>query len=136
MRRNYYSDRDEERRFGAESRGWGQRGGYGVTGFNDVNINEKEGGFFGKGPKGWKRSDERIREDACEALYRDSEVDASDIDVSVKDNCIFLKGTVSSRQEKRAAERCVENLSGVEDVQNELRIVMKGFIQADISNLS
>ena len=79
-------------------------------------------GFQGKGPKGYRRSDERIREDVCEALYRDPEVDASDIEVSVKDALVTLSGTVSDRESKRSAERLVENLFGVEDVRNDIRI--------------
>lgn len=83
---------------------------------------ENRGGHFGKGPQGWKRSDERIKEDVCEALYRSYDVDASSIDVIVKEGCVTLKGSVESREAKRAAERCVEDLSGVDDVQNELRV--------------
>lgn len=80
-------------------------------------------GFFGKGPKGWKRSPERIKEDVCEALWRNPRVDATDIDVSIEnDSCVCLRGTVDGREAKREAEYCVENLSGVEDVRNELRV--------------
>lgn len=77
---------------------------------------------FGKGPKGWQRSDERIKDDACETLYKSHDIDASDIEVNVKDGCIFLHGTVESRSVKRMAEEAVENILGVRDVQNLLRI--------------
>lgn len=80
------------------------------------------GPHYGKGPKGWKRSDERIKENVCEALYRYPHVDASDIEVTVKDACVYLRGTVESREVKKTTENCVEHLSGVEDVQNELKI--------------
>lgn len=84
------------------------------------------GGYFGKGPKGWKRSPERIKEDVSEALWRNPRVDASEIDVTIEnDNCVCLRGTVNSREAKREAENCVENLSGVEDVRNELRIKLE-----------
>lgn len=78
--------------------------------------------FYGLGPKGWKHSDENIREEASEALYHDHAVDARDIEVLVEDNCLYLRGTVNSKEEKKAAERCVENIAGVQDVQNELKI--------------
>lgn len=78
--------------------------------------------FSGKGPKGYKRSDERIREDVCEALYLSPSVDASDIEVTVSEGRVYLKGSVDSRDTKREAESCVENLYGVEDVFNELRV--------------
>lgn len=96
----------------------------------DYNIDEDERlsfhrsdrGFFGKGPKGWKRSDERIKEEVSEALYRDYHVDASDIEVDVKDGVVTLSGTVDSRESKRSAEECIEHLSGVSDVHNRIRI--------------
>ncbi len=77
--------------------------------------------FFGKGPKGFRRSDEKIREEVCEALYCDNSVDASEIEVSVKDAEVILSGTVSERRMKRLAEDCAESVSGVSDVRNEIR---------------
>jgi osmotically-inducible protein OsmY len=82
--------------------------------------------FYGKGPKGWKRADERIHEDVCEALYQSWEVDASNIEVVVKDGHVYLQGTVSSRNTKRRAEETVEFISGVADVINELRVMEAG----------
>jgi hypothetical protein len=78
--------------------------------------------FFGKGPKGWKRSDTRIWEDACEALARHPAIDAGDMEVEVKDGIVTLKGNVDTRFTKRRAEDVVEEVSGVEDVRNELQI--------------
>ena len=83
---------------------------------------EKTKSFFGKGPKGFKRSDERIKDDVCEALYHDHSVDASDIEVSVNDGEVILSGTVSERRMKRMAEDCVESVTGVSDVRNEIRV--------------
>ena len=76
----------------------------------------------GKGPKGYRRSDDRIKEDVSEALFQNYNVDATDIEVSVTNGCVYLRGHVDSREAKRTAELCVEGISGVEDVQNELRI--------------
>lgn len=78
--------------------------------------------FFGKGPKGYKRSDERIKEEVCETLARNPRIDASDIEVKVEEACVTLSGTVESKEVKRAAEMAIENLSGVEDVKNEIRV--------------
>ncbi|MBC7753791.1 MAG: BON domain-containing protein [Moraxellaceae bacterium] len=83
---------------------------------------EKTKSFFGKGPKGFKRSDERIKDDVCEALYHDHAVDATDIEVSVKDSEVTLSGTVSERRMKRVAEDCAESVTGVSDVRNEIRV--------------
>jgi hypothetical protein len=76
----------------------------------------------GKGPKGWKRNDERILEDVNESLYRSHEVDASDIEVKVQNGLVTLTGFVDSRFEKREAELCAEHVNGVHDIQNELQI--------------
>lgn len=78
--------------------------------------------YAGKGPKGYKRSDDRIKEDVCECLERSSQVDASEIEVEVKDACVTLTGKVESRQAKRNAEMLIENLRGVDDVINELKV--------------
>lgn len=90
--------------------------------------NEKHGvmddikSFFGLGPKNYKRSDDRIRDDVCEALTYDHDVDASHIEVSVKDAVVTLSGTVTQRSAKRLAEDLAENVRGVSDVRNELQI--------------
>jgi hypothetical protein len=80
------------------------------------------GRHAGRGPKGYKRSDERIKEDVCERLTRDPEVDASEIEVQVKDGEVTLTGTVESRDQKRRAEDVIENVSGVREVNNQLRM--------------
>lgn len=76
----------------------------------------------GRGPVGYTRSDERILEDASDALTDDWRVDARKIQVTVSNGEVTLEGTVPSRQQKRRAEDCVDDLSGVRHVQNNLRI--------------
>lgn len=83
----------------------------------------KSGLHFGKGPKGYRRSDERIREEISEALSAHSEIDASEIEIEVKECIVTLSGTVESRQTKRLVEDTVEAVSGVQDVKNDLRIM-------------
>jgi hypothetical protein len=82
----------------------------------------------GRGPKGYRRSDETIKEDVSEALYRSSEVDASEIEVKVENGIVTLKGFIDDRNQKRLAEATIENLAGIEDVYNDLRIRNKGDI--------
>jgi hypothetical protein len=78
--------------------------------------------FIGKGPKGYRRDDARILEDTCEALQAAPAVDARAIEVSVKEGVVYLEGVVDSRFSKKEAERIIENLPGVQDVQNRLCI--------------
>jgi hypothetical protein len=76
----------------------------------------------GKGPKGYKRSDERIREEVCQALTDDEVIDASRIEVKVLDAEVTLNGEVSHREERRRAEDVIDRVRGVEHVQNNLRV--------------
>jgi len=76
----------------------------------------------GKGPRGFQRSDDRIREDICYRLYEDGHVDASDVEVKVEGSEVILTGTVHSREEKRRAEDLVESIMGVRHVENRLRV--------------
>jgi hypothetical protein len=80
------------------------------------------GPYTGRGPKGYKRSDQQIVEEACQRLERDGEIDASDIEVTAEDGVIKLRGTVHDRRAKRRAEECVESIYGAHDVMNELRL--------------
>lgn len=86
------------------------------------NWSQSQSSHFGKGPKGYKRSDERIREEICDALTSDHNVDASEIDVEVEDGVVTLKGTVEDRKMKRCAEDCIADLQGVDDVRNEIQV--------------
>ena len=50
------------------------------------------------------------------------ELDASGVEVEVADGCIYLKGEVSTRKDKRMAEDLVDKIAGVKDVWNQLKI--------------
>lgn len=76
----------------------------------------------GKGPKGYRRSDERIKEEISDLLEQDHRVDASEIEVKVESGVVTLAGTVSDRRMKRLAEECIESSPGVQDVHNEIRV--------------
>ena len=82
----------------------------------------REKGFKGKGPRGYQRSDERIVDDINDRLLVSSEVDATDISVSVSGGEVVLSGRVSDRDEKRAAEWIADSVAGVVDVKNELKV--------------
>ena len=80
------------------------------------------GRFTGRGPKGYQRSDERIREDVSEELSMAGDLDAGDIEVRVSNCVVTLDGEVASREEKRLAEDISEAAPGVRDVHNNLRV--------------
>ena len=78
--------------------------------------------YAGRGPRGYQRSDARIREDVCDYLTDDPRVDASDIDIQITNGEVTLSGSVRSRDEKRYAEDAVERISGVREVNNNLKV--------------
>jgi osmotically-inducible protein OsmY len=96
---SWFGGRDEDR----DRRGW-------------------EAGHRGRGPKGYQRPDERISDEAHQRLTDDPWVDATNVNISVSGGELTLSGTVDSREAKHRAERCVEDISGVKHVQNNLRI--------------
>jgi hypothetical protein len=110
-------DRDRERWRERERRAtWGRE-------HEEPSMLERvKGAFTGRGPKGWRRSDERIREDVCERLAYHPTIDATDIEIVVKDGEVTLSGTVDERRAKRLAEEVVEDVRGVVDVHNQLRV--------------
>jgi hypothetical protein len=144
-----YSGRQGQGGYGQSGSQWGQGGGYGQSGsspygqggygqggygqsgsqwgqggYGNYNRGEdwNQGPHSGRGPQGYQRSNERIHEEVCETLTRHGQVDASGINIRVENGEVTLEGTVNSRREKRLAEEAIENLSGVKDVHNQLRV--------------
>jgi BON domain len=78
------------------------------------------GSHRGRGPKGWQRSDDRIREDINERLTDHPGIDASEIEVQVHNGEVTLSGAVDDRHIKRLAEDIAEGVSGVKDIHNQL----------------
>jgi osmotically-inducible protein OsmY len=85
-------------------------------------MDESRGEYRGKGPKGYTRSDERIKEDINDRLSDDPQVDASDISVTVTGCEVTLTGNVSERWQKRRAEDLAESVSGVKNVENRIKV--------------
>jgi len=75
-----------------------------------------------RGPKGYKRSDDRIREDVSDRLGDHEYLDCSEVEVTVANGEVTLTGTVRTRQEKFLAEEIADDVSGVHDVHNQLRV--------------
>jgi len=92
---------------GSQGRQWGQ---------------QEYGEHRGRGPRDYKRSDDRIREEVCDCLTDDDRLDATHIEVVVKDGEVTLSGFTTSREDKRWAESLAERISGVNEVQNSIRL--------------
>lgn len=117
-----YWEREDTRR--SDDRGFFDKAADEVqTWFGDEDAERRrERDHRGKGPRNYSRSDERIAEDVNQRLADDHHLDASDIEVSVSTREVTLNGTVDSRSAKRHAEDCADAVSGVEHVQNNLRV--------------
>jgi hypothetical protein len=107
--------------------------GYGAFGHRDERRRRRpQGPHRGRGPKGYRRPDERIREDLCERLTDDALIDASDIEVHVQACEVALTGSVASREARRRAEDIAVAVSGVIHVRNDLRIHAPSAMQSDM----
>ena len=98
---------------------------------DDEAARRREQDHRGRGPEGYSRSDQRILEDACDRLTEDRGVDATGITVTVDKGELTLAGTIGDRNQKRRAEDCVEDVSGVKHVQNNLRVATTGVNTAE-----
>ena len=99
--------------------GAGYGGGYGGgIGYGQ----QPRGRYAGRGPRNYQRPDDRIRDDINEQLTRHPDIDASEIEVQVRAGEVTLSGTVESREMKRMAEDVADNVFGVKDVHNQIRM--------------
>jgi len=96
--------------------------GAGSSGSSSEYSDAQSRSYAGRGPKGYTRSDDRIREDVCERLSENDDVDASDIEVQVADRKVTLSGSVENRRMKHIAEDIAEAVSGVDDVDNRITV--------------
>jgi osmotically-inducible protein OsmY len=127
------SDYDRDRYDRAEGRGWWDRASDEVASwFGDEEAERRrrmdaQREHRGRGPKNYRRSDERIKEDVNDRLSDDYFLDASDIEVMVQNTEVTLTGTVNNRSDKRRAEDIAEAVSGVTNVENRLRVKQRGY---------
>lgn len=126
--------REEERgwdeRGQGNERGWWDRASDAVASwFGDEDAERRrrlDQQHRGRGPKNYRRSDERIKEDVNDRLSDDYMLDASDVEVMVTNAEVLLLGTVTTRNDKRRAEDIADSVSGVSNVENRLRIKREG----------
>jgi hypothetical protein len=104
--------------------GYGGRGGRTrQVGYGQFGATPRaQGSFSGRGPRGYRRGDDRIREDVCDRLSDHPGIDAGEVDVSIRDGEVTLQGSVPDRWMKRMAEDVAEDVQGVRQVHNHLRV--------------
>jgi hypothetical protein len=111
-------------RYGVQGMPFGGGGGGGVSGQGHY-----AGGSatipnprVGRPPRNYQRSDDRIREDLCDTIVRSGDIDAGDVEVEVKGGEVTLSGTVDHREDKRRIEDIAEQIFGVRDVHNQIKV--------------
>jgi osmotically-inducible protein OsmY len=65
---------------------------------------------------------EQIKKDVVDQLYWDSRVDASKVEVLVRDSTVVLSGTVPTLQARRAAQLDAYAVPGVQSVENNITV--------------
>lgn len=126
--RTYAAPRDRERDVGRGpafqpyARGVSMPIGTGGLGWRSAEAWWIAGPHAGRGPRGYQRSDERIREEINDRLTAHGYIDATDVEVRIQNGEVTLTGFVDSRDAKRAAEDVAEDVHGVREVHNQLRI--------------
>lgn len=82
----------------------------------------ERGPYRGLAPRGYSRSDERIREDICDELTRRPDIDPGRLTVTVAGAEVTLEGAVEDLASRRLADDIATHCAGVRQVHNHLRI--------------
>lgn len=116
--------------------GYGARGHYGESQFGGGDAHQSPEEYwaqnfgwmrpperaFRRGPKGYRRSDQRLLEDLCETIASAGHLDASEVTVDVQDGRVRLEGTVPARCMKHAIEDLADTCPGVQEIDNRIRV--------------
>jgi len=140
--RDDYRDSDDRRRSGRHHRGFGEKvkamfGSDRPERRRDAEALEDERDerraerrdrrdFRGVGPRIRHDEDEDLREEICDRLRDDPDLDASDILVRVIDNEAILDGAVRSKRDAERAHHLANDVRGIVFVRNRLRVGRSG----------
>lgn len=111
-----------------------RRGDIGGMGYGDGSMGYEREGQTGAGnapaqrqrpralPKNYQRSDARICDEVCERLANARGLDVSEVTVEVGSGIVTLAGTVADRRSKFRVEDIADEVSGVNEVRNNIRV--------------
>jgi osmotically-inducible protein OsmY len=97
--------------------GWGP-----FTHASSGGFERERGGHYGRGPRGYQRSDDRIEEEINDQLTRHWSLDATDVQVEVNNGEVTLLGSVQTRRDRQLAEAIADSVFGVRDIHNRLAV--------------
>ena len=80
------------------------------------------GPYRGVAPKGYTRSDDRIRDEVCDELTRHPDVDPSRLTVNVQKGEVTLEGSVDALWARQLVDGIATACVGVRQVHNRLRV--------------
>jgi HSP20 family molecular chaperone IbpA len=81
-------------------------------------------GYEGRPPRAYRRPDDRILDDVYQRVAMTG-TDADEIEIEVRDGVVTLSGRVPRRLDKRLIEEVAEQVFGVRDVQNNVRLARR-----------
>jgi hypothetical protein len=112
---------------GAAQHHGGQWSGYGALGtFGGERRESRRQDRVRREPRGYQRSDERLRDEIYDKLIRQTNIDVSDVEVAIDEGVVSLSGMLSTRWEKHQVEDIVDSIWGVKDIHNNLRVRSAG----------
>jgi osmotically-inducible protein OsmY len=82
------------------------------------------------------KTDAQLQHDVVEELTWEPSIDATHIDVAVKDGVVTLSGYVSSLTEKWTAEHVVKGVAGVKAVADDLEVRLPGASERTDSDIA
>jgi len=80
------------------------------------------------GPKDYQRADDLIRDDICERLTMHEGIDVSEVSVEVESGVVTLSGMVDDRYEKHLIEDIADDVFGVQDIENHIRVQRRDYL--------
>jgi hypothetical protein len=80
--------------------------------------------FRGRGPKNYRRPDDKILEEVCRLLANHESIDATEMDVDVVEREVTLTGTVQDENQKRLAVQLAKSVWSVFNVHNDLMVTV------------
>jgi len=100
---------------------YGGQGGT-ATGFGSSTAGRQSDLRSRRGPKGYQRSDDRLREEVIDKLLQQSDIDLDQIEVQVSQGDVTLSGTVENRRVKHQIEDVIDSVWGVKEITNNLKV--------------
>lgn len=75
-----------------------------------------------RGLRSYQKQEDRIRMEIHQALTEHPGIDAANIDISIDSGVVVLRGIIDDRRQRCLALKLAEEVPGVREVRNELKI--------------